>query len=153
MHWTTLQTNTCQTWAEENVKAVTVLGEVLTALALYFSLLLVQKKPFESLQAAARLQESYCVVQSVWTTGDNLWPTAQDSRRNCYLRICGSDGHFIHLSVKFWILIMTIKCTVHWIYLNWITPMVAYGTFQENGLKQTKKKTQKSKISKYTLHK
>lgn len=79
------------------------------------------------------------LVQSLWTTGDNLWPTAPDSRGDCYyLRICGSDRHFKHLSVKFWILIKTIKCTVHRIYLNWIIPMVAYGTFQENVLKTHK---------------
>lgn len=35
------------------------------------------------------------LVQSLWTTGDNLWPTAPDSRRDWYyLRICGSDRHF-----------------------------------------------------------
>lgn len=120
-------------------------------LSLSFSAFYSPKSPLSLRRQPLGFKWVIVLVQSVWTRGDHLWPVP-GSRRDCYdLRICGSDEHFKHLSVKFWILIMTIKCTVHWIDLKWITPMVAYGTFQENGLILKKLEIQKSKISKYTL--
>ncbi len=71
----------------------------------------VQKKPS---QAAARSASGEISCGSVGLDERRSSTTrVRLKERHYHLRICGSDEHFKHRSVIFWILIMTIECTVH----------------------------------------